>query len=429
MRGTQKGHILLISYYWPPSGGPGVQRSLKFVKYLVRLGWRITVLTVKNGEYPVLDPGLESEIPPEVRVYKAKAISYFNWYKRLSGQDSKKGLDTFILNKKNPGLVSRIARWVRMNFFIPDARVGWIAQAVKEGRTLIRAQRPDLILSSSPPHSLQLIAQKLYREFDIPWIADFRDPWTKAFWDSGMKRMSRAERKNKEMERSVLRDADKVITVSRGVMELLPVDPAKVTIIPNGWDEEDFGNCVGRPNKKFTIRYAGYMAESQNPVAFLDALAALPEEVKSLVQVEMYGRQDEVVHEAIRTRGIARLFDFKEYIPHGQIIDKICQAEMLLLVIPKEYGTGILTGKLFEYLATRNFILGIGNPSGEAAEILRQCKAGVMVAHDQSPLEILKNQIKRWQNGEEFRPDEKAIARYSRRALTAKLDKVLSACK
>ncbi len=429
MKEATKGRVLVITYYWPPSGGPGVQRPLKFVKYLVKLGWTVDVLTVKDGEYPVLDPELEGEVPPEVKVIRSPAIEFFHWYKRLTGQDAKKGLDTFILNSKKVGFFGKVARWVRMNLFVPDARIGWVPYAIKAGGRHIRRHRPDVIFSTSPPHSLQRIAKVLSTQYGIPWVADFRDPWTNAFWDSGIGRTAFAERKNKRLEQSALRHATRITTVSKGVMKLLNAPAGKTDIIPNGWDEEDFKECNHPGNAKCTIVYAGYLAESQNPTGFLEALARLTPGQREVVRVEMYGRQDLAFHSSIQAHGVAHLFEFKGYVSHEEVIRRICRADILLLVIPKEHGTGILTGKLFEYLATKNFILGIGDPAGEAAAILRECAAGEMVDHDTVPSSLLTQQLERWKRGERVPVNETAIGRYSRRALARQLDKILEACK
>ncbi len=421
-------HVLVITYYWPPSGGPGVQRPLKFVKYLYRLGWKVTVLTVLNGEYPVLDKHLAEEIPEGVRVVTAPAISYFQIYKRIMGQKGK-GIDTFVLNNKKMGMLGRIARWIRMNLFIPDARIGWVKSAISAGRNIIQEDTPDIIFSTSPPHSLQLIARTLAEESGIPWVADFRDPWTKAFWDAGIKRSHWANMKNLALEQGVLQKANKIIGVSKGVLRLLQAPESKSIVLPNGYDDLDFKNCFeDSPNSKFTIVYAGFMAYTQNPINFFKALSRLPPEYQSQLVVEMYGKQDAVVHDTVNRLSLAPMIQWKGYVPHSEVVKVICKADMLLLVLPKEHGEGILTGKLFEYLATGNFILGIGASSGEAAAIINSCKAGIMIDHDSDPLDILLRQLQNWRKGKKHASDALEIQKYSRKALAKQLSQILDAC-
>jgi hypothetical protein len=170
--------VLIITYYWPPAGGPGVQRVLKFVKYLPELGWQPLVLTVKKGEYPAIDETLAKNIPPECKVFKTNIFEPSDLYKRFLGMDDKAKIPTAVLADNNPGLKKQIANLIRLNFFIPDAKIGWKKFAVEEGLKIIETEKPDLIFSSSPPPTVHLIAKKLAAKTNLKWVADFRDPWT-----------------------------------------------------------------------------------------------------------------------------------------------------------------------------------------------------------------------------------------------------------
>ncbi len=212
--------VLIITYYWPPAGGPGVQRVLKFVKYLPAFGWEPIILTVENGEYPAIDESLISEIPPNLKIYKTNSFEPFNIYKNITGQ--KGNIPTHVLSKsENESLIQKFSKWIRANVFIPDARVGWSQSIVKEGEKIFEIEKPDLIFSSSPPHSLQIGAMKLAKKVNSKWITDLRDPWTDGFWQKDLKRTKYALKKDSKFELKVLQNADSVITVSDSIVKLL----------------------------------------------------------------------------------------------------------------------------------------------------------------------------------------------------------------
>ncbi|MBK8656447.1 MAG: glycosyltransferase family 4 protein [Haliscomenobacter sp.] len=413
--------VLILTYYWPPAGGPGVQRVLKFVKYLPDWGWEPLILTVKNGEYPALDPSLLKEIPEGVKVYATQSLEFFSLFKRLTGRNSQAPIETYILNRKQAGWKDRLFAWIRQNLFLPDARLGWAPFAFRKGMEIIRKEKPALIFSSSPPHSLQLAARRLARQSGLPWVADFRDPWTEAFWDKSMERTSWAAARNKRMEQRVVTEANALIAVSNGVKELLAAPPREHTyVIPNGYDAQDF-TAKKEPSSRFRIVYAGHIAASQNPTRFFQAIAALRTSFGDLLDIRFYGKADRETHEAIAREGVGDLVHLLPYLPHDQILTEIVNADLLLLLIPAEYGKGILTGKVFEYLATRNFILGIGDETGDAAGLLKTCRGGVMIDYDKDPAPVLEAQIRRWQEGIPHEVNANEILRYDRKTQAAQL--------
>ena len=413
--------VLILTYYWPPAGGPGVQRVLKFVKYLPEWGWEPHILTVKNGEYPALDPSLLKEIPEGVKVYATQSLEFFSLFKRLTGRNSQTPIETYILNRKKAGWKDRLFAWIRQNLFLPDARLGWAPFAFRKGMEIIRKEQPALIFSSSPPHSLQLTARRLASKSGLPWVADFRDPWTEAFWDKSMERTSWAAARNKRMEQRVVTEADALITVSNGVQELLVKSPREHTyIIPNGYDAQDF-SAKKEPSSRFRIVYAGHIAASQNPVRFFQAIAALRTSFGDLLDIRFYGKADRETHEAIAREGVGDLVHLLPYLPHDEILTEIVNADLLLLLIPAENGKGILTGKVFEYLATRNFVLGIGDETGDAAGLLKTCRGGVMIDYDKDPAPVLESQIRRWQESIPHEVNANEILRYDRKTQAAQL--------
>ncbi len=423
----QNRKVLIITYYWPPSGGPGVQRVLKFAKYLPDFGWHPVILTVLDGEYPAIDHSLVTEIPSDLEVYKVKSIEFFDLFRKLTGKGKGEKIETFELVKdhKNLGLANRIAQYIRMNIFIPDARIGWYLKGRKKSFEILQKVKPQLIFSSSPPHSLQLLASHLSRRGNIPWVADFRDPWTKSFYDKGLKRNILTNWLNKSLENKIVTTADCVTSVSAGVIQLLgkPIDD-KVAIIPNGYDEEDFTNNHFQANTKFVISYTGHVASVQNPILFFEALAQLPVKIRRLTQVDFYGSVDAVVKENVSRLDLQSIVTFHGYIPHHEATKIMMKADLLLLLIPHTHAKGILTGKLFEYLASGNPILGIGDATGIAAEVIKKCEGGTMTSYTDSPYDLILSYFESWKSKIKNRSNMQEIKKYSRRNLTAALAKV-----
>lgn len=424
--GKQK--VLIITYYWPPSGGPGVQRVLKFVKYLRAFDWEPIVLTVKDGEYPAIDHSLTKDIPDNLSITQTSTLEFFALFKRLSGRKKEDKIETYILNRQSVSMKDKLFRWIRQNVFVPDARLGWVPFAVKAGKKIIKEQKPVLIFSSSPPHSLHLAARQLAQWSGLPWVADFRDPWTDAFWDKDIKRTKWAGRKNKALEYKVIRDASAVITVSKAIQEQFQEKfaHAKSVVIPNGFDSEDF-HFVKKTNTQLSLVYAGHIAESQNPTHLFKALGGLPEDLQDKVQVHFYGSMDQSVLDSIAQYKIGRMIQLHGYVAHSEALKAVSQADVLLLLIPRQHAKGIITGKVYEYLAAKNFILGMGDPKGDAGVLLRSCNAGQMFSYESDLIPILRELITNWESGIPLiKIREEQVAKYSRYALTQELAQVFS---
>ncbi len=410
-----------MTYYWPPSGGPGVQRVLKFVKYLPEFGWEPHILTVENGEYPAIDETLIKDIHPRAKVHKVTTVEFFDLFRKIRGKKQGDAIETYELVKerKELSLFERLAQFIRLNILIPDARVGWYLFAKRKSLQIAREVDPDIIFSSSPPHSLQLVASAIAQKLKCKWIADFRDPWTKSFYDKGMKRWLISENTNFRLEQRIINKADKVTSVSPGVIELLQAEE-KGHIIPNGYDEDDFDKDISKSDK-FKIVYTGHIASLQNPQRFFEALANLPPEQKAIIDVDFYGSVDPSVYQTVSKYELEDIVHFHGYVDHDLATGYMMAADLLLLMIPRTHAKGILTGKLFEYLATGNYILGIGDEAGDAASIIKKCNAGCMINYDKDPTNILSNRFESWKLKEESKAIRKEIKAYSRKNLTGKL--------
>ena len=240
--------VLIITYYWPPSGGAGVQRILKSVKYLPEFGILPYVVTVKTDQasYPSIDESLGMDVPQQAKVYRTDTFEPFGIYSKLLG---KKSIPTGFSNESNPGFIQKFSRFIRGNFFIPDARRGWVKYAYREASRIIESEKIDTVLITSPPHSAQLTGLMLRKKYKFKWIADFRDPWTDIYYYDEFSHLPFARKKDLNFENAVLNSADRIITVSKDVKRLLAAKSKltsddKIIIIPNGYDEEDFKNKI-----------------------------------------------------------------------------------------------------------------------------------------------------------------------------------------
>ncbi|MDZ7315784.1 MAG: glycosyltransferase family 4 protein [candidate division KSB1 bacterium] len=375
--------VLVISYYWPPAGGPGVQRVLKFCKYLPLCGWEPIVLTVADGEYPAVDESLLQDVPPGLRIIRTSSFEPYALYRRLTGKKPDEKIATFVLTEDTQGtLLQRLAAFIRGNIFIPDARIGWLPFAVKAGAQIIRAQGVDLLFSSGPPMTAHLIARVLSKQTGRPWVADFRDPWTDVFYYHTLHRTCAALQLDRRLERSVLSSASAVVTVSPTLKNLFQKKAENdYFVIPNGFDEEDFIPAPRDVVRRFV--HAGHLAVNQNPVALWRAFRRIIEESREPTVVEFYGSVHSEVRRSLAEEGLLPHCRFHGYLPHRQAAAAMVSAALLFFVIPEtSYAKGIPTSKLFDYLGAGRPILGIGPPDGDAAEYLRAAQAGIVLAPD-----------------------------------------------
>jgi glycosyltransferase involved in cell wall biosynthesis len=372
--------VLIITYYWPPSGGAGVQRWLKFAKYLPKFGWQPVILTVDPvyASYPQLDESLSKEVGPDCLVYTTKSFELYNLYKLVSGK--KEVPYGGFANESKEGFFQKFSKFLRGNFLLPDPRKGWNKYALKKAAELIREFKIDTVVTTSPPHSTQLIGLKLKQQFNIRWIADLRDPWTDIYYYNQFKHTALALRIDKNYERKVIENADLLITVSEDVKRIfaeksdLPV-AAKTIVIPNGFDEDDFRLTSLATETKKVITYTGTISEAYEVDGFLKALSGLDEKLKSQVLLRFVGKVPPSVEQKFRSTGLE--LELVGYVDHPKSIEYLLRSDLLLLVIPKvKNNRGILTGKFFEYLASGKPILAIGPTDGDLAKMIQETESG-----------------------------------------------------
>jgi len=376
--------VLVVTYYWPPAGGPGVQRVLKFCKYFSAFGWEPIVLTVQNGEYPSIDSTLLSE-SKMLKVYKSNTIEPFTLYKKTF---NKKSVPTFALDHGSKSKMEGMAQWIRTNCFIPDARKGWIPFAVRLGKKIMAREKCDLLFSSGPPHSLHFIAKKLKEKFHVPWVADFRDPWTDLFHLEGHKRLKTAQNLDKKKEESILSSADIITTVSSSLYDLFKQkrEELRVEIITNGYDEDDYTDVskTNGINNKILISYIGGMAKSQIPYSFFKALKSITNKGFDAI-LRFSGNVHPDVMSEISNLGLQNQTEFEGYVNHETAIRNMVNSDFLLLVIPNASNNrGIITGKIFEYLRSKTTIICIGPADCDAAKIIHDTHSGFIFDYDDS---------------------------------------------
>lgn len=420
--------VLFVTYYWPPSGGAGVQRVLKFIKYLPEFGIDPLVLTVRNPTYSITDETLENDIPEGLPVYKSRSFEPFAIYAALSSKDISDVAKPTTRLTKTSGIISKLASWIRANLFIPDARVGWLLTARSKASDIARDHGIDAVVTSGPPHSVHFVGKHLKKRFGIRWIADFRDPWSRIYYNQLLPRTKPARKLDLSLERSVLREADEVPVISPSMKQLQnEIYERDYVVITNGFDHEDFEAAAGSPstrqNGPFTIRHVGSIGESSVPAGLFRALSELPGSLEW--RLELIGNIHAEVDALIGRYGLEDKVALKPYIPHVEAIAAMNSADLLLLIIPDtEYNELILTGKLFEYIGSRRPVMLIGPRDGDACRILRDLNNTWCFEHNESGAQkdYLHNIIGNTDElGSQVEIDDLKHHPYSRYILTEKL--------
>ena len=383
--------VLIISYYWPPTGGSGVQRWVKFAKYLPSEGWQPVIYTPENPEQLAVDASLEAEIPAEAEVIKTPITEPYEIYKKVlrkSGH-SKEAVEVNPVNAQNKSFLQKVAMWVRGNFFRPDPRCMWIGPSVRYLKKYLQEHPVDLIVSTGPPQSMHLIGRRLALETGLPWVADFRDPWTKIFYFKHLSMTRGTERWHKKMEKKVLDEASVVVAVSPLVQqEFQAMTLTPVELITNGFDECDFASekcheAEGGPDREFCITHTGLFAADGNPTVLWEVLGEkcmVDEVFRKALRIKLIGKTDDNIIAALNQAGLQDAVKDMGYQPHTEAVAQQRNASLLILPLRKEPEyKAVLPGKLFEYLASWRPVLGIGQPDGAMSMILNTTKTGVVL--------------------------------------------------
>jgi len=427
-----KKKVLIITYYWPPAGGPGVQRWLKFAKYLPEFGVEPIIYTPENPSYPIEDKSLQREVSPDLKVIRTKIWEPYQIAEKINpkSRDYKAGQ---FENSDKQSFLTKLSVFVRGNFFIPDARKFWIKPSVKFLKNYIEENQIDAIITTGPPHSLHIIGLKLkQRNPNLKWVSDFRDPWTQISYHSELKLTGKAQKKHEKLEEKVLGSADVVIATSFTDAENYTKSGAKrVEIITNGFEESDFriGKFV---SNKFKITYSGGLEIARNPTVVWEALNELVLEngaFKTDFELEFYGNLSLDVENSLKENNLTNYLIKKGYVSHKESIQGIKNADLLLLTnFPDEKSKGIIPGKLFEYIATGNPVLAIGPGGGDVTQILSETQTGKYFSHfqKQEVKTYISETYQKWKSGDETQQPISEFIQFSRRSLTEKLVSILS---
>lgn len=410
--------VLIITYYWPPAGGSGVQRWLKFVKYLQNFGIEPIVYTVDHAKYPKEDASLIGEIPKGVTILKQpiwEPTDLMFWKQK---NHQKKDIS----NSTN----SRILSFIRGNFFVPDPKVFWVKPSVNFLEKYVKEHKVDAIISTGPPHSMHLIANKLHQKTNIKWLADFRDPWSNLYYNKDFKQSKFVIKRNKKLERTILENADCVLTVSNSLKNEFTKQAKRVEVITNGFDSEVLASETSKVDKEFNISYIGLLPKQSNPRLFFSALQKICIEntaFKSDLKLNFIGDISDEVKKEIEINNLLENTQFIGYVSHQKAIEYQQKAQILLLLIPNiENANGILTGKLFEYLTANRPIFAISPANKDLEDILEQTDTGFVVDYknELKIKEAIEELYHRYKTGF-LAVESKNIAQYHREQLTKEL--------
>ena len=415
--------VLVITYYWPPEGGSGVQRWVKFTKYLRSFGWEPVIYTPSNPERGRQDPALAAELPEGLEVLRTPIREPYAIYRKLTCGASTQITELSSGGKKTFG--KRLSLFVRGNFFIPDPRRSWVRPSVKYLERYLKEHPADAVVTTGPPHSVHLIGLGLKRRTGVPWVADFRDPWTRMFYFKDLALLPFARRAHLRLEQSVLDGASAVVAVSGQVRDDFALRTrTRIELITNGYDAADFeGPAPARDRAHFRLVHTGMLGSDGNPSALWKVLSDLSREdalFRERLQVRLCGKVDSAVIGSLEEAGLGGSVENLGYLDHASSIMEQRSADLLLLPLREgAEGGKIVPGKVFEYLASRRPVLGIGAPSGSAAAILKETGSGCMCSWD-DVAGIREAVLQAWRaflSGGSS-PVGSGIEKYSRQALT-----------
>ena len=422
--------ILIITYYWPPAGGPGVQRWLKFVKYLPDFGIQPVVYIPENPTYPIVDENLVKEVSDKAIIVKYKIFEPYQLASFLSKNKTKKISSGIIPNQKRQSFLDKTFLWIRGNLFIPDARVFWVKPSVSYLEKYIQENNIDTIITSGPPHSLHLIGLELKQKLNIKWFADFRDPWTTIGYHKSLRLSNYAAKKQKDLEHQVLNTADTIIVTSKTTKtEFEAITDKPIAVITNGYDDENVEKQI--LDTKFSLAHIGSFLSERNPCVLWESLVELINEIpdfKLHLEIKLIGAVSQEVLETLSQFGLNSYLSNLGYVSHSEAIAHQRKSQVLLLIeIDSEDTKSIIPGKLFEYMVSNRPIIAIGPTDSDFADIITTTNTGVFFEYSEKMR--LKSVILDFYNQflqGKLQSNGVGLQRYSRRNLTKELAQLIN---
>ncbi len=417
--------VLIVTYYWPPSGGSGVQRWLKFTKYLQEYGIEPIIYTVENPKYSITDTSLEKEIPNNCTVLRQpiwEPNTLLNSFKKNKAKQSAGFLNP------NPTFFGKVLQYIRANYFIPDARKFWVKPSVVYLEEYLSKVKVDAIITTGPPHSLHLIGLELKQKMGIQWISDFRDPWTEIDYFDQLPLTKRSKEKHHQLEQKVLKKSDAVLVIGKTMKEKYSQFSKSIHVLTNGFDSVKTKEEISL-DKRFTITHIGLMNADRNPYSFWKAVNELAQENATFAKdykIQLVGKIAEEVKASIELNQLKNVEELG-YLSYNEVANYQQKSQVLLLAVNKvKSAKGIITGKIFEYLQAKRPILAIGPEDGDLAEIISTTNAGEMLDFDavKSIKETILNMYHLYKEEKLF-VDSKNIEQYHRKSLTKELSKII----
>jgi glycosyltransferase involved in cell wall biosynthesis len=413
--------VLFITYYWPPSGKASLHWPLKIMKHLPKFGWQPSVLTVEEDTFSNQDETLLKDISPELEVFRVKSNEPFNIYKKFTGKKEDDQLvASEMISKSNRSLSHRISVWLRMNLFIPDARVGWYLPAVKAARKIIKDEKIDAVVSIGPPHSTHLIGKKISRRLKIPHVPVFIDPWVDIIYYKDFKRSKITLSIDNHLEKTVLQNAKAIVfvtkTMEQDYKKKYNFIEGKSHVLYWGYNEEDFERIVVKKEQKEekVLVHAGNIFSFQNPPNFWNQIKN-ENEKGNKIRIKFIGTVDPEIKKSITEEGLNEIAEYCGFLPYNEMLKNISEADFLLVCASEMRH---VPGKLFEYLRTGNPIIGFGDNNEEVKEILENSNAGMMFNYYESGEEFFINH-------KNLKAEPSYVVKFDRKRIAEEMGKIL----
>ncbi|RBW61282.1 glycosyl transferase family 1 [Tenacibaculum sp. E3R01] len=418
--------VLIVTYYWVPAGGSGVQRWLKFVKYLRSFGIEPVIYTVENPNYPLVDTSLCIDIPENIEIIKSPILEPNNLLSRFKKKGSKTSAG--FLNP-NPTFFGKILQYIRANYFIPDARKFWVKPSVKKLKNYLKENTVDILITTGPPHSMHLIGLQLKKELGIKWVADFRDPWTDIDYFHQLPLTKKSIKKHHKLEKEVLKKADATLVIGKTMKENYCDYSNKIYVVTNGYDNEEDQKEKINLDETFSITHIGLMNADRNPKILWEVLDEICKEnvqFSNDLEIKLIGKVAKEIDETLEKysfKGVKKI----NYVPHNEVLNYQKKSQILLLAVNNvPSAKGIITGKIFEYLQAKRPILAIGPENGDLAEILNVTNSGDIVSFDNKrKLKIIITNLYNSYKAQNLTVDSKDIGKFHRQELTRQLTEIL----